>query len=196
MAYRLENTPPPKPEEFLPVFDVYNNEIVAWSIPCFYFDQEQPIDWHDYRMHDYLGWPDPHHPGHACQALPDYGSDTFSPASVWTYIDMNKAIPIRFKSEYETYNTVSGTEYVYEFDVAFDHTDEDGNTVDTTGITATAAARSSEDWIVDINFNVAIPQFAGKPKEFLFNVYTNLKEGSNVFKKSLLLRGKLVVLPG
>ena len=186
MAYRLDNTPPPKPEDFLPVFDMHNNEKIVWSIPCFYFDQEQPIDWHDYRMHDYLGWPDPHHPGHACQALPDYGSDSFSPASVWTYIDMNKAIPIHLTSSEEAYSSTG----VFVFDTK----DEDGNNIDLTGLgTPMVTVRSDEDWIVDIVFNPQITQFSGKPKEYLFNVYLQTNDNA---RKDLLVRGKLVVLPG
>lgn len=189
MGYRTLDIPPAKPEDFLPVFDMYNNEVRTWTIPCFYFDQEKPIDWHDYRMHDYLGWPDPHKPGHACQALPDYGPYSFSPGSIWTYIDMNKAIPIHLLSDYENYEE-QGV-------IAFDLYDEKGNEIDTSDITASVSIRESEDWLVDIMINPQIDHFAGKPKEYLFNVYLNEDpEASEHPRKDLLVRGKLVVLPG
>lgn len=189
MGYRTCDRPPAKPEDFLPVFDMHNNEVRTWTIPCFYFDQEKPIDWHDYKMHDYLGWPNPNKPGHICQELPDYGSNTFSPWSVWTYIDMNKAIPIHLLSDYEN--------YVRGCTIAFDPYDENGDEVDTSDITAAAAVRSAQDWLVDIRIEPQIDHFAGKPKEYLFNVYLNENpETSEHPRKDLLVRGKLVVLPG
>jgi hypothetical protein len=183
MAYRTLDRPPAKPEDFLPVFDMHNHEIRTWSIPCFYFNVEKPIDWHDYHMHDHLGWPDPHHPGHACQALPDYGPYAFSPGSVWNYVDMNKAIPIDLTSEYEGYTGAT---------IALDTVDEDGNTVDVSNIVVNAEIRDTEPWIVDLIFKPNITSFAGKPKEYLFNSYLNM--GND--RKDLLLRGKLVILPG
>lgn len=182
MGYRFSDMPPRKPEDFLPVFDMFNNEKRVWSIPCFYFDVEKPIDWHDYKLHDHLGWPNPDVPGHICQALPDYGKYSFSPASVWHYVDMDNAIPIHLSSEYEGYTTVS---------VVFDTVDEEGESVSTSGITAQGSIRSEEDWIVDLTFDITIAHFAGKPKEYLFNVYI---AGDD--RKDLLVRGKLVVLPG
>ena len=183
MAYRLDDIPPKKPEDFLPILDMYNYEKRVWSIPCFYLDVEKPIDWHDYHMHDHIGWPDPHYPGHACQALPDYGSYTFSPGSVWQYVDMSKAIKIDLTSEYEGYLGAS---------IVFDTVDEQGNTVNTSNIVTSATIRDDEPWIVDLSFAPSIQHFAGKPKEFLFNSY--LDGGLN--RKDLLLRGKLIVLPG
>ena len=186
MGYRFNNEPPMKPEKFLPVFDLYNNEDRTWSIPCFYLDVERPIDWHDYKMHDFLGWPNPRKPGHICQALPDYNK-SFSPASIWKYVDMNKAVPIHFLSDYEGYepNAVS---------IVLDTKDEDGNDIDVSNIETSAYIRTDEDWIVDLRFNPTLPQFAGEPKEYLFNAYVN--KNSLPLRNDLLIRGKLVVLPG
>ena len=184
MGYRTLDIPPVKPDEMLPVFEVYNGAPMKWSFPCFYFEVEQPIDWHDYHMHDHLGWPDPHHPGHACQALPDYYGLSFSPASVWNYLDMHKAKKIHLLSDYEGYSSTGS--------VVFDTVDGKGDSVTLTGLSATLAIRPApEDWIVDITFNPAIAAFADKPKEFLFNSY--IKSGSRI---DLFLRGRLAVLPG
>ncbi len=184
MGYRFEDIKPPLPEELLPVFDMYNNEIRTWSIPCFYLDVEKPIDWHDFKMHDYLGWPNPDKPGEICQALPDYNK-SFSPASVWKYVDMDKAIPIHLLSDYEGYSANDA------ISIVFDTEDREGNTISTTNIAKSGTIRTTEDWIVDIEFNPTLPQFAGDSKEFIFNVYLN-----KTSRKDLLLRGKLVVKPG
>jgi len=201
MGYRYEQTPPPKPENFLPVFDMYNNERRTWSIPCFYLEVEKPIDWHDYHLHDHLGWPDPHYPGHACQALPDYGPYAFSPGSVWNYVDMNKAIKIHLLSEYEGYQATYGSNDRLPVLIVFDEKDEQGNTIDTSDINVNGWIRADEDWIVDIEFDPTLDHFAGKPKEFLFNVYLQQYEETTtdqweLTRKDLLLRGKLVILPG
>lgn len=187
MAYRLDNTPPPKPDDILvPRFEVFNGAPLTWSFPCFYLEVKKPIDWHDYHMHDFLGWPAPDHPGHACQALPDY-NPYLSPASVWNYVDMEKAIPIHFMSAHEGYQA-SGS-------VVFDTVDGRGETVSLTGLSATLAIRPEpEDWIIDITFNPGIPAFADKPKEFLFNSY--IKQSGANGRVDTLMRGKLIVLPG
>jgi len=185
MGYRTIDRPPAKPEDFLPIFDMYNNEDKTWAIPCFYFNVEKPIDWHDHMMHDFLGWPNPRKPDHICQALPDYGAYTFSPGTVWNYIDMNKAIPIHLSSEYEGYDSAY---------IAFDEKDESGNDIDQealANIGASAQIRTTEDWIVDLSFSPRIEPFAGKPKEFIFNAY--LARGNSV---DHLLRAKLVLMPG
>ena len=183
MAYRLDNTPPPKPDDFkAPRLEVYNGAPFVWSFPCFYLEVEKPIDWHDYHMHDFLGWPAPDHPGHSCQALPDY-NPYLSPASVWSYVDMEKAIPIHLKEE--GYNLTGS--------VVFDDEDKE----DFPTIEAGLLIREDEDWIVDIMFYPQLPSFSDKPKEFMFNAFIS-SISDNILNNRIdtLMRGKLVVLPG
>lgn len=183
MGYRFNDRPPRKPEDKLPIFDMFNNEMRTWSIPCFYLNVEKPIDWHDYKMHDHLGWPNPTKPGHICQALPDYEPWKLSPAAVWNYIDMNQAVKIHLKSMQDgPYESVV---------IAFDPFDEQGNAIDSSDIAKSGTIRTSEDWIVDLSFVPTLDSFAGKPKEFLFNSYLVGPQ-----RKDLLVRAKLVVLPG
>ena len=191
MGYRFDNTPPPKPDDVkVPRFEVYNGEIMQWSFPCYYLEVEKPIDWHDFKMHDHLGWPEPRKPGHICQALPDY-EPHLSPAAVWRYVDMNKAIKIHLiKESYESSGNIS-----------FDKTDRNGDSVEELSkISSKVTIRPyPDDWIVDISFKPSLTQFADKPKEFLFNTYLNgIYEINNTktSRRDLLLRGKLVVLPG
>ena len=182
MGYRYDKMIPPKPES-MPVLEAYNGAETMWSFPCFYLNTEYPIDWHDYKLHDFLGWPDPRHPGHICQAVPDYGH-SFSPASVWKYVDMDKAVKIHLLSEDEAYNATGS--------VVFDTVDEKGNEIDTEGLSATLTVRPEpEDWIIDITFNPSAPDFAGKPKDYFFNAYVQSDTGVEIF-----LRGILRLLPG
>ena len=183
MGYRFEHKPPVKPDDTLPVFEVYNGAPMTWSFPCFYFEVEKPLDWHDYKLHDHIGWPNPDSFDQICQAVPDY-YEPFSPNAVWKYFDMDKAIKIHLLSDYENYQPAGS--------VVFDTVDRNGDTIDLTGVSAQLSIRQApEDWIVDIEFDPSIAAFADKPKEFLFNSY--VKSGDRI---DLFLRGKLAVLPG
>lgn len=193
MGYKFNNAPPPKPNDMLPAFHVYNGSTETWSFPCYYLEVDQPIDWHDYHTHDFWGWPAPDHPDHICQMLPDY-HHFLSPASVWKYIDMRKAIPIHLLSDYENYEPVGS--------VMFDEYDDNGDGINLTGVDAQIAIRPApDDWIIDLYFNPSIAPFSDKPREFNFNAYfkMNSDQESGIYhvdRHDIFLRGKLVVLPG
>ena len=181
MGYRFDNRPPLKPDDLCPVFDAYNGAQMVWSFPCFYFEVEQPIDWHDHKSHDHFGWPYPRHPDQICQGVPSLGVP--SPNTLWEYVDMDKAKKIHLLSEYEDYSGAS---------IVFDTVDEHGNEIDLTGVNADILIRNiPEDWVIDIIFAPTIDDFAGKPKEFMFNTYLQMGELQEIF-----FRGKLLVLPG
>ena len=193
MGYRFDSAPPPKPDNLVPSFHVYNGSTASWSFPCYYLEVEPPIDWHDYRIHDFHGWPNPSHPDHICQMLPGCGYP-LSPASVWRYIDMSKAIPIHLTSEYEGYDNLGS--------VVFDQYNGEGEAIDLTGVAADICIRPEpDDWIVDLFFDLSLPPFADKPKEFNFNSYFKMTADheSGIYHNDhfdVFLRGKLVVLPG
>lgn len=185
MGYRHKTPPMPDPESMLPVFDMFNHESRTWSIPCFYLDVEKPIDWHDPKCHDHHGWPRPDMPDWVCNAPWEFHTGALSPDSFWQYVNMDNAVKIHLTSEYEGYT---------DFDVVFDPYDSDGEEVDTSSIKTGIWVRQDEDWIVDILFKPALPHFADKPKEFIFNAYA--ATGDDPARKDLIVRGKLVVLPG
>lgn len=187
MGYRFDKPPMPDPEDLLPVFDMFNNEIRTWSIPCFYLDVEKPIDWHDPKCHDHWGWPRPDMPDHTCQAPWEHHRKALAPEAFWQYINMDYAVKIHLLSEYEGY---TGT--VLEFDPV----DEDGEAIDTSSIAHTIDIRQDEDWIVDITFKPTLDHFAGKPQTFIFNAYATEAADGTLLRKDLLVRGRLVVLPG
>lgn len=196
MGYRCNIPPKPDPDDLLPVFDVTNREIVKWSIPCFYLDVEKPIDWHDPKCHDHHGWPRPGMPDHVCQSPWEHHGKALSPYSFWQYVDMDKAVKIHFRSEYE--------QYVSLF-LVFDEYDEEGAKIDTSDIQTLVRIRDEEDWIIDVTFYPKLAHFAGKPKEFIFNLYATTQptevwqhtdDDIKYLATDLVVRGKLVVLPG
>ena len=196
MGYRLNDIRPPKPDSDHPIFDVTNNTIAIWSLPCFYIDVEKPVDWHDPKLHDHLGWPRPDMPDHVCQQPWEF-IKSLSPDAKWRYIDMNRTKKIHFLSEYE----LDDAEWV-EPSIVFDTVDEDGNAIDTSDIETYCWIREPEDWIIDLSFNPKLDGFAGKPKDYLFNAYISryssglAPEDPNLISKDLLVRGRLLVFPG
>jgi len=204
MGYRTMDPPmPPEPDDVLPVFDLTNGEKKIWSIPCFYFNIEKPLDYHDYHEHDHRGWPGPDKPDMSCQN-PQWWKDYPFVSNIYNYIDMSEAVKIHLLSEYEGY--VNQLEYNHQYylpvSIEFDTVDRDGNPVSTAGIEANGYIRNApEDHIIDLDFGVNISKFVGDPKEFIFNAYliryVQIGGGEpSIDDKTLITRGKLVVLPG
>ena len=200
MGYRFEDIKPPKPDENLPIFDVVNNEVRMWSLPCFYLDVEKPIDWHDRDFHNHIGWPQPTRPDASCQR------NQFLPPPIFEYIDMDKAIPIHFFGQYEGYVDEYGIYYNYNnaFQLVWDAYDESGEAITPPNVVTEVKIREiPDDHIIDITFKPAIDQFAGEPKSFKFNLYISKwaptdfdPSGFELMRKDLIVRGRLVVLPG
>lgn len=185
MGYRFCDPKPIDLTDMFPVLDVTNYEIKCWSIPCFYLDIEKPVDWHDPKMHDHIGWPRPDMPDHICQRPWE-----LTPDILWEYIDMNKAKKIHLMSEYE----LAGAGDAYAV-FKFDEVDAEGNAIDVSGIDVETYIRDPEDWIIDIIFKPQLPLFADKPKEFMFNLFYEREGELGVLTKDLVMRGKLVVFP-
>ena len=185
MGYRIPDKPaPPEPDSRLPIFDIANNEITEWAIPCFYFTVDEPVDWHDTHLHDHRGWPTPTKPDASCQR-PYWEYGYMGPCAVFDYIDMDKAIPIHLLSEYEGYNNnYNPVQIVFDGDIS--------------SIDASGFIDEDYDHIVRITFNPHLESFSGEPRDFIFNIYMNKYElgTQNIIDKKLLVRGKLLVFPG
>ena len=199
----MDPPPAPNPDDLLPVFDLANGENKTWSIPCFYFNIERPLDYHDYHEHDYRGWPGPDKPDMSCQN-PRWWKDYPFVSNIYNYIDMSEAVKIHLLSEYEGYTNwlYYNDRYYWPVIIEFDDVDRDGNPVSTAGIETNGYIRDiPEDHIIDLHFEVAISKFVGDPKEFIFNAYlihyVQIDDSQPIIDdKTLITRGKLVVLPG
>lgn len=191
MGYRFCDTHKPDPANMVPLFEVTNNTIGIWSLPCFYFNVDKPIDWHDPKFHDHIGWPEPRHIDNICQ-MPWEIFRPIEPDTKYHYIDMDKAIKIHLLSDYETDGAVS-----VDISIVFDAVDESGETIDTSDIVTECWISESEDWVINLGFQPTLSSFAGKPKEFMFNAYiTRMSELNTPLSKDLIVRGKLLVFPG
>lgn len=222
MGYRKPDIPMPMPDDFLPVFSVHNGEDATFSIPCFYLEIEPPEEWHDYHLHDHIGWPNPTHPDHICQRLEDfghwhdcYGQPMFHHANpclnhVFEYVDMDKATPIHWRSEFETLDNP-----VTMFDriayVTFDQADEEDNIdsgkyVSYCGeyriVHAAGIRNAPDDHIIDVLFSVDGPApMPNAPVRLHFTLFTALNEISSPStytidgSRQVVLRGWLEILP-
>lgn len=218
MGYRKPDIPMPKPDDFLPVFSIHNGEDAVFSIPCFYLEIEPPEEWHDYHFHDHIGWPGPRHPDHVCQRLESYGHwhecrPTYHHPwpclnHVFEYVDMDKATPIHFRSEYE-----SGDEVRRAY-VTFDQADKEdsfgnGEYISRLGtydvIHSCTIREEPEDHIIDIHFSVDGPAFSDKPRRIHFTLFTALDPNESptgdadlagrLHSREVVLRGWLEILP-
>lgn len=188
MAYRYEKHPPVKPELLVPRFEVRNGASTSIAFPCFYFEIDKPVDWHDHHYHDYIGWPAPSHPDHICQMVPDY-SLWRDPAKVFNYVDMNKAVPIDLIAE--------------GYDGALAYFDDN----DTTGkytsdsLVTTVEIDQDEPWVVRIYVRPMLPEFPDKPIEFPFSLLVHAQaaviDGRSYYETyDEVARARIVVLPG
>lgn len=199
MPYRTMKPAPQKPEDKLPVFSVHNGADNSFGVPCFYLEVEPPERWHDYHLHDHIGWPSPKHPDHICQMPIDFPYPYSR--EVFQYVDMDKAEPIHWKSNYENYDDNEATRIAYlTFDQA-DKTDSLASGVYVTDLgeyTVTHACTIRdvpEDHVIDIDISIDGPAFNDKPQRLLFTLFTALDKSGVVSKREVVLRGWLEILP-
>lgn len=222
MPYRTMKKPPLKPEAKLPVFSMHNGTDAVFSVPCFYLEIEPPEFWHDYHLHDHIGWPSHNHPDHICQRLPGnvcpvprllhpgqvpphplmpHGPH---PHWVYEYVDMNKAEPIHWYSDDERYTDEIEGGYTPVAYVTFDQADvedsmDDGHYTARVGeyiIAHDAWIREDEDWIIDMGFSVDGPAFEDKPQRLLLTLFVAMQDSEGgLHHRQEVVRGWLEILP-
>lgn len=167
MGYRV-NRKPVNPEDTLPRFPVRNGSVMGTELECFYVEFKPG---HDPHWHDHVGWPDPHHPGHACQ-MP-FHRDGFRWLS-HGHILRDEITPIDLIDE--------GFSAAHIF---FDEPDEH--------IIAEAYIDPDYPHVISFRFNVQLDTFERIPINKRFTLFLYNEEDQ--FYQSVL-RGTLVVLPG
>lgn len=176
MGYRVDKKPI-KPEDMLPTYPVRNGATLYADFECYYVE---PKMGHDPHTHDYIGWPDPHHPDEICQMRPP--RDRFR----WRYdgavMEPDEPVPIDLTSEYEGYNQ--------ELEVIFDHPDD--------RIMATAWIDDELPYLIKMVVSPQLPMFEDKPIEKRFTLFAQRRiEGSqDQYLPDAVVRAKLVILPG
>lgn len=188
MAYRFDNTPPPKPELLVPKIDVRNGGTTIVAFPCFYLEMEKPVDWHDHHVHDHIGWPSPNHPDHICQKLPDYTKPPYF-NGVYGYVDMDKVTPIHLIEE-------GYTQAILRMDSM-----DTAEKVSSSSVNHRAYISEDEDWVVKIEFNPMLAEFKDKPIDFLFSLFVYSPESMDGSSTTIgtydeVVRAMLTVLPG
>lgn len=168
MGYRV-NKIPPKPEDMLPRFPIRNGSSTWTELECFYLDIKPG---HSPHWHDYVGWPDPHHPGNACQ-MPRH-RDGFRWLSHGRIV-REKLTPIDLIEEGFTAALIS-----------FDEPDA-------AHLTAQAAVDQDNPHTISFGFSAELETFEDKPVEKRFTLFLYNEEEE--FYQSVL-RGILVILPG
>ena len=168
MAYRLNNIPT-KPEDMLIRYPIRNGAIKKVVFKCYYYT---PGQGHDPEYHDYIGWPDPHHPGHACQMASPRDVDPSLPMPVLRVPD--DQVPIHFIEEGYT-----------DAIVVFDNADAYD------GISCSASIDNTDDYMVIVKFDTFFPSFEDEPKEFRFTVFVTKEDA-----RDAVCHGILIVQPG
>lgn len=174
MGYRV-NKIPPKPEDMLPIYSVRNGATLYADFECYYME---PKVGHDPHLHDYLGWPDPHHPDEICQ-MPS-PRDRFRWRSDGAIMIPSDPVPIDLTNE----------EYNEELLVVFDHPDE--------LIMAHAWIDDELPYLIKMVISPQLPMFEDKPIEKRFTLFARRSvEGSqDQYLQDAVVRAKLVILPG
>lgn len=169
MGYRV-NRKPVNPEDTLPRFPVRNGSVMGTELECFYIEFKPG---HNPHWHDHVGWPDPHHPGHACQ-MP-FHRDGFRWLSHGR-LYREEIMPIDLIEEGFAETCL----------ISFDQPD-------TTHLAATAHIDSDNPNRICFGFNAQLETFEDKPIEKRFTLLLYNEEDD--FYQSVL-RGILVILPG
>lgn len=177
MAYRLDNTPPPKPEDMLYKFQVRNGAIVDIAFPCYYLDVLQA---HDSHYHDFMGWPAPNYPGQACQFVTGLSEN----AGEYEVVDFTDPHPIDLTSDYEGYT---------EAYVVLDK--------EISGLTVSAWIDEVNTNVIYMRIEAAIDFFEDKPQEVRFTLFAHAPEHTEdeitvKEKISEVIRAKIAILPG
>lgn len=173
MGYRV-NKIPPKPENFLPVYPVRNGATLYADFECYYVD---PTLGHDPHWHDYLGWPDPHHPDKICQMRPPRDRRRWRyDGHIWEKVDR---VPIDLLDE----------GYDREVKIVFDEPDEH--------ITAKAYIDTELTHLIKLAVSVQMPTFEDKPIDKRFTLFvTRDDEDLYATTADAVVRGVLTILPG
>lgn len=198
MGYRLQEPRPPKPRRN--VVDlatpmrlfIHNGAIGHFAFPCWYQEvlRPEPAMIHDRRLHDHIGWPDPRHPDHICQAQVQHlGPRELRPPhrrphhvcrfalepskcnhkggckSCRHYLDARTVFPIHLG---RSNNDVNGEGYTNFYVVIVDH---HGEIVPSSVINARAYVDESEDWVVRLDVEPRLEHAINHPEEFRFTIF-------------------------
>lgn len=174
MAYRLDSTPPRKPEDILPRFAVRNGATLKLAFRCYY---HTPKETHDPHYHDHKNWPAPnYHPGDICQMHPPRDIPKFfCHPQMRTMHDFTEIHLLE-----EGYHDVVMT---------FEDTEQD-DYLDVTGW-----IDEEDDNIVRFHINTDFPNFSDKPIDLRFTVFVK-KVADDVVTKDAVCHGIITVLPG
>ena len=173
MGYRIDRKPV-KPENVLPVYPVRNGATLYADFECYYVE---PIKGHDPRLHDHVGWPDPHHPGAACQMLP--------PRTHARWLD--NPVMLEYNEPEKIMLTEEG--YDSEATVAFDDADA------AEYISAEAYIDDELDYLIHLVIAPNFPVFEDKPKDLRFTLFIKRTDNGTDYYDAVA-RIMLSVLPG
>ena len=156
-----------KPENMLPVYPVRNGATLLLDFECFYVD---PHFGHNPHFHDHVGWPDPHHPGNACQMKTP--RDQFRWLSNGQIMEYGEPVAIDLIKE--GYESVT---------VVLDHPDEE--------IVASGFIDDELHNLIVVRFDVSLPMFEDKPIDKRFTIFVNSDDQTDA-----VARAVLSILPG
>lgn len=168
MGYRkLEHKPKPKRRTFHDTSTrnkifVQNGVTGYFAIPCWYNEMRHPVHTriHSVDHHDHIGWPNPDHPDHSCQAahkhyleIP-YDHHHHGWHDVHHLIDMSSVFPIHLKKE--GYTSIS---------VALENPPS--------GLKITGAIDPSNDWIVRLSVIPKCNDILDEDVDVRYTVFAN-----------------------
>lgn len=171
MAYRLDNTPPPKPENFLPKFAVRNGATLRVALGCYYLTEG-----HDPHFHDYINWPAPnYHPGAVCQMTPIRNL----PRRIRNLADFRAVEMERIHLLEEGYTNVT---------LKFDDSDFASHVAN-----ISCEIDPDDDYIIRMTLSARFDLFEDKPKESRFTLFACRPSDD---RHDAVCRGVVSVLPG
>jgi hypothetical protein len=156
--------------------DIYiqNGTSATFAFPCFYYlaDMPQRPMFHRRDVHDYLGWPSPSHPGHACQVDVVNWQEAVWPIGCEDLVDLEKLMPIHLLAE--------GYDAQAEVLLGSDE------------ITATAVIDSEQDHVVRVSVSAELAAANESGLDFLYTLRVNNPAAG---RKDVVAKGKIVVMP-
>lgn len=192
MGYRQYEPRPPKPrrtmEKMATPSDIHLalGTTASLAIPCWYIEVRKPIPAHHHNRphHDHVGWPNPDHHDHSCQAW-DYAHACCShdhnvhhcDPHCKNFIDMRKLIPVHLSEEgYHDVQVI--TEWM-----------EGDNRVTLAGV---GNIDPEDDWIVRISLESDTSRGANlsQPMDKAWFRLSVFVEGDNVLSNNYTRRNK------
>lgn len=183
MGYRSIERPPKKPNRSMQDTStrsriyVQNGATANLAIPCWYKEvrrHKQAVP-HCRDHHDHIGWPDPHHPDHSCQAY-DYAQiDPHHPERGYcghNYVNIESMIPIHLIEEGYT-----------DIEVVLKDSPS--------GITTSGYIDIYEDWVVRVLFDVSDHPSLDEDKDIEYAVFA---VKGNI--RDVVMIGTLTILAG